>query len=106
MTEHSPAGEIVTRLLLPSTRRRREPPRWEVRLGATVIGWIEARKVGNASATFYFAEGVHPVTGVVYRLESSTEFDERLDLLRRFHADPMVAEQHLRLGFSGDRPAV
>ena len=42
-------------------------------------------------------------TGETVNLESSIEFDERVDLLRRFHADPMVAEQHLRLGYSGDR---
>ena len=36
-------------------------------------------------------------------LESSIEFDERVDLLQRFHAHPMVAEQHIRLGYSGDR---
>ncbi|MFT4157525.1 MAG: hypothetical protein QM630_06300 [Microbacterium sp.] len=44
-----------------------------------------------------------PGTGEVLNLESSIEFEERVDLLRRFHADPLVAEQHLHLGYSGDR---
>ena len=101
-TSTSGEDEPTVRLLPPATKRKSEPPRWEVRLGSTVIGWIEARKIGSASATFYFAYGVLRTTGETINLESSIEFDERVDLLRRFHADPMVAEQHLRLGYSGD----
>ncbi|WP_424445862.1 hypothetical protein [Microbacterium sp. CH-015] len=104
MTEPATEPEISTRLLPPATRRKSEPPRWEVRLGPTIIGWIEARRIGGASATFYFAYGLIPGTGETVNLESNIEFDERVDLLRRFHADPMVAEQHLNLGYSGDRP--
>ena len=55
MTEPAIDPQIITWLLPPATRRKSELPKWEVRLGSTIIGWIEAHKIGSASATFYFA---------------------------------------------------
>ena len=86
------------RRMLPATRRPTEPPRWEVSTDGRVIGWIDRHRIGGASANFYFATGVHPATGTHYRLESSTDFVERVDVLQLFDIDPMTSRQHLGLG--------
>jgi hypothetical protein len=70
-----------------------------VSVSGRVIGWIDAHRLRGASATFYYATGVHPDTGEKYRLESSTDFEERVEVLRQFHEDPMSSRQHLGLGF-------
>ena len=98
---HRPADHHTATAARDEAQER--TPKWEVRLGSTLIGWKEAHKIGSASATFYFAYGVMAGTDETVDLESSIEFDERVDLLQRFHAHPMVAEQHIRLGYSGDR---
>lgn len=89
---------VEIRRLLPSTRRRSEPPRWEVSVDRRVIGWIDGHTIPGAAATFYFATGVHPSSGKEYRLEGSTDFHERVDVLCRFHDDPMTSRQHLGMG--------
>ena len=62
-----------------------------------VIGWVEERALGRAKSRFYFATGIHPVTGKHYRLEGSTDFDERVNVVGDFHIDPMTSRQHLGL---------
>lgn len=89
----------VVRRLLPATRRRSEPPRWEVRVDGKVVGWIDEHHINGATSTFYFAVGIHPGNGKEYRLEGSTDFGERVDVVRDFHLDPMSSRQHLGLGF-------
>lgn len=84
----------------PVTRRRNEGPRWEVRAEGQVIGWVEARYLGKGHTLFYFATGIHPTTGREYRLEGSTNFDERVNVVADFYRDPMTQRQHLG-GYSG-----
>lgn len=86
------------RRMLPSTRRGSERPRWEVSVEGTVIGWIDENMIGRSSVVFYFATGIHPENGREYRLENSTDFHERVEVLRQFHLDPMSSRQHLGLG--------
>ncbi|MBO1740736.1 hypothetical protein [Leifsonia sp. TF02-11] len=90
--------DVQVRRLLAASRRVSEPPRWEVSVSGRVIGWIDAHQLRGASATFYFATGIHRDTGKGYRLESSTDFEERVEVLRQFHEDPMSSRQHLGLG--------
>ena len=89
---------VDIRKLLPSTRRRSEPTRWEVSIDEKVVGWIDCHTIHGAAATFYFATGIHPHSGKEYRLEGSTDFHERVEVLRRFHEDPMTSRQHLGIG--------
>lgn len=82
------------------TTRPSERPRWEVSYGSEsrgwqVIGWIEQRSLGRGHTTFYFAVGIHPETGKHYRLEGTTDFDERVNTIADFHIDPMTSRQHL-----------
>ncbi|HRN29608.1 MAG TPA: hypothetical protein PK781_01535 [Terrimesophilobacter sp.] len=89
----------VVRRLLPATRRRSELARWEVRVDGKVVGWIDEHNISGATATFYFAVGIHPGNGNEYRLEGSTDFGERVRVVRDFHRDPMSSRQHLGFGF-------
>lgn len=93
---------VVVRRLPPSTGRPSEPVRWEVTYGSEntgwqVIGWIEERMLRGAKNKFFFATGIHPQTRKVYRLEGSTDFDERVNTIADFHQDPMTSRQHLGL---------
>ncbi len=95
-------GPAVAARRLPSslTGRSTERARWEVVYGCeatgwSVIGWVEERALGRAKSRFYFATGIHPVTGKHYRLEGSTDFDERVNVVGDFHIDPMTSRQHL-----------
>lgn len=94
--EHAPG--ITVRALRPTSKRQLTPVEWEVTLDGSVIGRVEARKIGHASAVFYFAFGMHPVDGREIRLEGSTDFAERVNVLRRFHIDPSEFSQHLGEG--------
>lgn len=67
--------------------RRSEMPRWEVSQDGHVIGWVEAHRIGNASATFYKAWGIGP-SGEVVNLENSTDRDERVRVVVAFHENP------------------
>lgn len=44
---------------------------------------------------FYFATGIHPVTGKHHRLEGNIDFDDRVNVIADFHQDPMTSRQHL-----------
>ncbi|MFT3832486.1 MAG: hypothetical protein QM711_04075 [Micropruina sp.] len=95
----APEGPTVAARRLPSLTER---SRWEVVYGCeatgwAVIGWVEERALGRAKSRFYFATGIHPVTGKHYRLEGSTDFDERVNVVGDFHIDPMTSRQHLGL---------
>ncbi|MBN9607321.1 MAG: hypothetical protein J0G30_12000 [Actinomycetales bacterium] len=65
-----------------------------------VIGWIDIdlHRLRGSVSDFYFAIGVHLETGTHYRLEGSTDFTDRLEVLRLFDIDPMTSRQHLGLG--------
>lgn len=84
--------------MLPATKRRSEPPRWEISVGGVVVGWIDEHHLRGTSSVFYFATGIHPENGKEYRLESSVDFEDRIRVLREFHRDPMTSRQHLGLG--------
>lgn len=89
---------VQIRRMLPASRRGSERPRWEVSVEWRVIGWIDENTIGRSSVVFYFATGIHPENGKEYRLENSTDFHERVEVLRQFHLDPMSSRQHLGLG--------
>lgn len=91
---HAPG--ITIQQLPPASRlRRNDLPRWEVRLNGRIIGRVETKKLGGARNLFYFAYGIHPENGREYRLEGNIDFDERVDVVRRFHLNPLEFEQHL-----------
>lgn len=91
---------MAARKLPSATGRVAELARWEVVYGCeatgwSVIGWVDERSLGRARNKFYFATGIHPVSGKHYRLEGSTDFDERVNVVGDFHIDPMTSRQHL-----------
>lgn len=90
-------GITVQELPRPA-RKRNALPEWEVRLDGKVIGRVEARKLPGARNLFYFAYGIHPTSGREYHLEGNIDFEERVDVVRRFHLDPLEFEQHLGIG--------
>lgn len=83
-----------------SRLKRHQLPRWAVRFDGELIGRIEATRIGGARNVFYFAWGLHPRTGREVRLEGDTSFDDRVDVVRRFHLDPMAFSQHLSIRHS------
>jgi hypothetical protein len=89
---------VQIRLMRPATRRRSERPRWEVSAQGRVIGWVDENVIGGSSAVFYFVTAIHPENGREYRLENSTDFHDRVEVIRRFDLDPMTSRQHLGLG--------
>ena len=98
--ERADTSHVTARKLPKVTRRLSEDTRWEVRAGDRVIGWIEERHLGKGHTLFYFAVGVHPETGREYRLEGSTDFDDRVNVVADFYRDPMTHRQHLGI-YSG-----
>jgi hypothetical protein len=97
-TDTQPA--VTVRRLPAATPRPSERPRWEVSYGCeatgwVVIGWIEEQRLRGASNVFYFATGIHPVTGKHHRLEGNIDFDDRVNVIADFHQDPMTSRQHL-----------
>jgi hypothetical protein len=91
---------VAVRKLPSATGRPAEQARWEVIYGCeatgwSVIGWVVEQWLGRARSKFYFATAVHPVTGKHYRLEGSTDFDERVNVVGDFHVDPKTSRQHL-----------
>ena len=101
-------SSVVSVRRIPAIKTSKSnPPIWEVSYGSEdhgwqIIGWIEQRSLGRGHTTFYFAIGIHPLTGRHYRLEGTTDFDERVNTIADFHIDPMTCRQHL-LG-TGIRP--
>lgn len=53
---------------------------------------------GFPDVLFYFSYGIHPASGREYHLEGNIDFEERVDVVRRFHLDPLEFEQHLGIG--------
>jgi hypothetical protein len=83
-TSARPLSVVLMRVRLVSPERRTSLPKWEISLGATVIGWVEGVKIGHSSVPFYRALGVHPTTGKVVNLENSSDRDERIRAVRVF----------------------
>jgi hypothetical protein len=72
-------SEPVVRKLLPkSAWSARTEAEWEIELDGLVIGRIHEWHARGASATFYDATAMIPGSSEVLRLESSTNFDERV----------------------------
>jgi hypothetical protein len=97
-------SHVTVHKLPPATRRRNEAPRWEVRAQGQAIGWVEARHLGKGHTLFYFATGIHPESRREYRLEGTTDFDERVNAIADFYRDPLTQRQHLG-GYSGTAQA-
>ncbi len=93
---HAPG---ITVKLLPraNPRRRTELPRYAVRLDGKVIGRVETKHLRGARNLFYFAYVLHPDTGQEHRLEGNTDFEERVDVVRRFWLEPSEFPQHIGL---------
>jgi hypothetical protein len=85
--------EIRERLM--SSVSRREPPKWEISLGGQTIGWIRQHQIGRTGRPFFNAVGIFPGSEHHIDLQSSTDHEERLRVLVKFHRDPMAARQHL-----------
>jgi len=79
--------EPEVRKRLP-TRRWNEPASWEVLLDGVPIGRIDEWHTRRARATFYRATVIDGGDGRPIRLESSTDFEERVELIVRVSADP------------------
>jgi len=91
MPTHPPDGGLYVREMLPATRHAL--PEWEVSFDRQVIGYVRSR--GYRAITFYEAIGVHNVTGEQISLESSTDREERVQVVLRFWLDPTACKQHL-----------
>ena len=95
-------SHVTAHKLPKATRRLSEETRWEVRAGDQVIGWIEERHLGKGYTQFFFAIGIHPENSREYRLEGSTDFDDRVNVVADFYRDPMTQRQHLGI-YSGSK---
>ena len=93
---HAP-GVTVELLPRANPRRRTELPRYAVRLDGKVIGRVDTKRLSGARNLFFFAFAIHPATGREHRLEGNTDFEERVDAVRRFWLDPSEFSQHLGL---------
>lgn len=93
--EPVPFDDVQVRRLLPESHRASEAPRWELSIEGRVIGWVEERRLRAATASFYFAIGIEQRSGEQFRLEGSTDFADRVAVVRRFDIDPMTSHQHL-----------
>lgn len=92
------ASEVTVSVLPPSNpRRRTELPRYAVRFDGKLIGRVETKRLSGARNAFFFAYALHPETGREHRLEGNTDFEERVDVVRRFWLDPSAFSQHLGL---------
>lgn len=78
--------EVEIRLLRP--KRSTDLREWEVLDRGKVIGTIEEVKLPHAVSTFFHAHGIHPASGEIVNLELSTEFDERVEIIKSFRTDP------------------
>lgn len=79
---------------MPYTRELVQPlrvafRRWEVRAeeGSPVIGWLQEHRIGRSSTLFIEATATDPF-GDVVDLESSPDWDDRLQAVLRFHEYP------------------
>lgn len=90
----------VTQLPPANPRKKSVLPVYEVRLQGKRIGRVETIRLGGARNTFYFAYGNHPENGREYRLEGNTDFEERVDVVRRFYMNPLEFKQHLGINHS------
>jgi hypothetical protein len=63
-------------------------PEWDVIVDGRVVGRIEAWRARGASATFYRATTFDARSGKPIPLESSTDFDERVQKIVDVHEDP------------------
>lgn len=66
-----------------------------MRLDGTMIGRVETHHLDGARSLFYFSHALHPESGEEHRLEGGIDFEERVDVVRRFWLDPMQFPQHL-----------
>jgi hypothetical protein len=81
------------RTMLPSHRGDR--PRWELSDDSgRPVAWIEAHRIGGASALFFHLTALHPATGQLVDLERSADFDERVAAAERFLREPEAFSQH------------
>ena len=80
------AAEV--RKLLPTGRSRHELPEWDVLVDGKPIGRTQAWRTRGASATFYRASTTDIRNGKPIELESSTDFEERVQKVVDVHADP------------------
>ena len=90
---HIPDG-LHVRLLLPSSRHALRE--WEIAIDGQVVGHV--REQHYRGIIFFEAVGVHNVTGEEVSLQVSTDFAQRVEVVRAFWVDPMSARQHLPWG--------
>jgi hypothetical protein len=87
-------SQVSVRPLPPATLRHDEGPRWEIQASGQVIGWIETHPNSAGLNVTYLATGIHPLTGRPYRLDDSTDFDERVNAVADFYRDPRTQRWH------------
>lgn len=84
----TPRPEGVEVRQLPP-KRLRDLPEWEVTDGRGAAGWLVEKHLGTKSKNvFYHATALHPETGERVDIESSTDFNEMLQAIAAFRADP------------------
>ena len=82
------------RKMLP--RRQRDLPEWEVSTDGQVIGWVSEWHATTTRTIFYRSTAVHPVNGKHVGLESSPDFENRVQAIVDFNADPATGKAHYR----------
>ena len=82
------------RKMLP--RKRRDLPEWEVSDGGQVLGWIKEWHATTTRTVFYRATAIHPTNGRHVGLESSPDFENRVQVIVDFHNDPATGRAHYR----------
>lgn len=83
-----PDGVRLVQLPPVNRRLKNPPPEWAVRLGSAQFGRIEQWRVHSATATFYSATAIHPVSGESNPLESGTDLTERVAKVLSAWRDP------------------
>ena len=93
--------------------KRHSLPRWELTREGQIVGWIQEIQIGRATRHFFKATGIDPENGNHVNLETSTNFDDRVQAVNNFQnhpeqsahrhsgimrSDPPGASTHGRLG--------
>lgn len=96
-----PPGDLNPRITVRQIIRvfRSDKEGSEILFDGEPIGAIRQTRIGRSSSCFYEAIGYFPGTGEPVRLELSTSFSERCDILIAFHEDPESSvhlPRHLR----------
>jgi hypothetical protein len=74
------------RLMLPE--KRSSLPRWELKRDGKVIGWIQEFHMARVTRHFFEAIGIDPENGNHVSLEMSTDFEQRVEVIKDFHEHP------------------